>query len=89
MMKFITVVVNKWIASSTVPSQWKQTNMAPVPKCKHCTSLSHFRPISVLPKILERVLYNQIVSILTNKIYLHLISQDSLLAIPRRRCYCM
>ena len=38
--------------------------MTPVPKCKNCTTLSHFRPISVLPtlsKILERVLFNQIV----------------------------
>ena len=39
--------------------------MTPVPKCKQCTSLSHFRPISVLStlsKVLERVLHNQIVS---------------------------
>ena len=45
--------------------QWKQAIVTPVPKCKQCTSLSHFRPISVLPvlsKVLERVLHNQIQS---------------------------
>ena len=48
--------------------------MTLVPKCKNCTctTLFHFRPISVLPtlsKILERVLFNQI-SILINMIYI-------------------
>ena len=48
-----------------VPRQWKQANVTPVPKCKNCTTLSHFRPISVLPvlsKVFERVLYDQMVS---------------------------
>ena len=39
--------------------------VTPVPKRKQCTSLTHFRPISVLPvlsKVLERVLHNQIQS---------------------------
>ena len=64
MVRLITVLINKCISSSSIPSQWKQAVVTPVPKCKHCTSLSHFRPISVLPilsKILERVLYDQIV----------------------------
>ena len=39
--------------------------MSHVPKRKQCTSLTHFRPISVLPvlsRVLERVLHNQIQS---------------------------
>jgi len=39
--------------------------VTPVPKVKYCTSLTHFRPISVLStlsKILERILYDQMVS---------------------------
>ena len=68
MVRLITILVNKCIASSSVLSQWKQT---PVPKCKNCTTLSHFQPISVLltlSKILERVLFNQI--FLLDKYYL-------------------
>ena len=36
--------------------------MTPVTKCKQCAILSHFRAISVLTKILEHVLYDQIFS---------------------------
>ena len=73
MARLVTVLINKCIESSSVPFQWKQAIVTPVPKCKQCTSLSQFRPISVLPvlsKVLERVLYNQILS--------HLIKYDLL-----------
>ena len=65
MVRLVTVLINKCIESSLVPFQWKQAIVTPVPKCKQCTSLTHFRPISVLPtlsKVLECVLYNQIQS---------------------------
>jgi len=65
MTRLVTVLINKCIESSLVPLQWNQAIITPVPKCKQCTSLTHFRPISVLPtlsKILERILYNQIQS---------------------------
>ena len=58
-------MINKCIESSSVLFQWKQAIVIPVPKCKQCISLTSFRPISVLPtlpKVLERVLYNQIQS---------------------------
>ena len=73
MARLVTVLVNKCIESSSVPFQWERAVVTPVPKCKQCTSLSHFRPISVLPvlsKVLERVLLNQIQS--------HLIKYDLL-----------
>jgi len=65
MVRLITVSINRCVESSSVPSQWKQAIVTPVPKVKHCTSLSHFHPISVLStlsKILERILYDQMVS---------------------------
>ena len=65
MARLVTVLINKCIESSIVPLQWKPAIVTPVAKCKQCTSLTHFRPISVLPtlsKLLERVLYNQIQS---------------------------
>ena len=61
----ITVLFNKCISNSLVPYQWKQAVVTPVLKCKQCTALSQFRPISVLPilsKVLEWIVYNQIVS---------------------------
>ena len=63
MTRLITVLINKCIESSSVPVQWKQAIVTPVPKRKQCTSLTHFWPISVLPilyKILEHILHNQI-----------------------------
>ena len=63
MARLITVLINKCIESSLVPFQWKQAIVPPVPKCKQCTTLTHFHPISILPvlsKVLEHVLHNQI-----------------------------
>ena len=42
MARLVTVLINKCIESSLVPRQWKQANVTPVPKCKYCTTLSHF-----------------------------------------------
>ena len=53
MVRLITILFNKCISNSLVPYQWKQ--MTPVLKCKQCTALSQFQPISVLP-ILSKVL---------------------------------
>ena len=64
MVRLITVLLNKCIDSSSVPYRWNQAVVTPVPKCKQCSELSQFRRISVLPilsKVLERVLFNQIV----------------------------
>ena len=36
-VRLITILINKCIASSSVPGQWKQAVVTPVPKCKHCT----------------------------------------------------
>ena len=38
----VRLITDKCIASSSVPDQWKWAVVTPVPKCKHCTSLSHF-----------------------------------------------
>jgi len=65
MVRLITVLLNKCIDSSLFHYQWKQAIVTPVPKCKQCTGLSQFRPISVLPvlsEVLEWIMYNQIVS---------------------------
>ena len=73
MARLATVLINKCIEFSSVPFQWKQAIVIPIPKCKQCTSLSHFCPISgihVLSKDLQCILHNQIQS--------HLIKYDLL-----------
>ena len=50
------------LSSCTVPSRWKTANVVPVPK-KNCTSISDFRPISLLPlpsKILEKIVLTSV-----------------------------
>ena len=46
MVRLITFLVNKCIASSLFPSQWKQAVVTPAPKCNQCTSLSHHQAFS-------------------------------------------
>ena len=77
MARLVTVLINKCIESSSVPFQWKQAIVTPVPKCKQCTSLSNFRPISVLP-VLSKVLSKVLERVLHNQIQLHLIKYDLL-----------
>ena len=92
MARLITVLINKCIGSSSVPFQWKQAIVTPVPKRKECTSLTHFRPICVLPvlsKVLECVLHNQIQSHLIKHHLLSPIDLDFVLVIQLRMCYCM
>ena len=57
MARLVNVLINKCIESSLVPRQRKQANVTLVPKCKYCTTLSHCRPISVLP-VLSKVSLN-------------------------------
>ena len=55
----------KSILSSSFPDCWKAAIVTPVLKSPNNTSLSNFRPISVLPvfsKLLERVVSDQIIA---------------------------
>lgn len=59
----IVSIMNSCLARCKVPSVWKQANVFPLQKSSHDNSLTNFRPISVLPilsKILERLVYNQV-----------------------------
>ena len=44
----IAKLFNKSIQSGTFPEAWKNSSIVPIPKGKH-TSLSNYRPISLLP----------------------------------------
>ena len=61
----VTRIVNLSITSGIFPDLWKCVVVTPIQKSKDSAELTNFRPISVLPvlsKILEHVVYNQLVS---------------------------
>ena len=65
MAMLLTKLINKSIISQTFPDIWKNAVVTQVQKSNQNCSLSNFRPISVLPvfsKILERVVFDQLVS---------------------------
>ena len=59
------------INTATVPNDWKQANVVPVYKKGEKTSVNNYRPISLLSvvsKILERCVYNHIITSIRPKI---------------------
>jgi len=54
--KPLAQLFNMSIASSTVPEQWKQAYIKPVPKVTHPKALADVRPISITP-VLTRLLW--------------------------------
>ena len=64
MAVLLTRLINKSITLHAFPDVWKNAIVVPVHKSTQSSSLSNFRPISILPvfsKVLERVVYDQIV----------------------------
>ena len=69
MGRLLTVLINKSISTGRFPELWKSAIVTPVQKSRESSEMSNFRPILVLPafsKILERVIYNQLISHLLN-----------------------
>ncbi|KAG7310994.1 hypothetical protein JYU34_003847 [Plutella xylostella] len=65
----ITNLMNYSLLCSSFPSLWKKAFILPLPKVPNPTSLSQFRPISILPflsKVLERLVFEQLSSYLSN-----------------------
>ena len=52
-------LINKFISSGVFPTAWKTSSVVPIPKGKDRTSVSNYRPISLLP-ILSKVLEKHI-----------------------------
>ena len=65
MSVLLTRLINKSITLHAFSDVWKNAIVVPVQKSTQSSSLSNFRPISILPvfsKVLERVVYDQIVN---------------------------
>lgn len=59
----LTHLVNLSLSTGCFPSAWRQSVVIPVPKTKTPTSVSQFRPISILPvlsKVIEKVVASQL-----------------------------
>lgn len=59
----LTFIINQCLITGTFPNAWKEANVIPVPKNQNPSSVSEFRPISILPtisKILEKIIHEQI-----------------------------
>ena len=66
----ISALFNMCLRYSFVPSQWKLANIVPIPKIPHPEVCSDYRPIaltSVLCKIFERILAQQILGFTSHK----------------------
>lgn len=63
----LQIILNTSITSGMFPSVWKQAQITPLPKKNNPSSLSDYRPISILPflsKLLERLVHHQLTSFL-------------------------
>ena len=70
----ITHIVNLSIGESSFPSLWKTSKVVPLFKKGDTVSPKNYRPVSLLPitsKILERVVYNQLIEYLEENNLLH------------------
>ena len=66
----ITAVINLCLSKPGIPLCWKKANVFPLQKSSTSKSLDNFRPISVLPvlsKVLERVVYSQVMDYLDHQ----------------------
>jgi Reverse transcriptase (RNA-dependent DNA polymerase) len=64
-----THIINFSLSSSVFPEPWKKAFVIPLPKVSSPSSLSQFRPISILPvlsKVLESIVHKQLYSFLAN-----------------------
>ena len=70
----LTHVINLSIQSSTFPSMWKQAKVIPLLKKGDPHIPKTYRPVALLPilsKVLERVVYNQLVKYLDTEQIIH------------------
>ena len=54
-------IINSCIGMRSFPAAWKIARICPIPKTNTSTCENDFRPISVLPKVYERLVFRQLV----------------------------
>ena len=64
---FLCKLFNNSLSTGHVPSDWKVSNIVPIPKGADAAQCSNHRPISLLPlmsKVLERIVHNHLLDFL-------------------------
>ena len=64
----VTALLNLSLHSGSVPSQWKNSLIVPIPKTSSATTQNDYRPISLL-SIVSKVLERHIYSIISNHLH--------------------
>ncbi|CAB3995716.1 Hypothetical predicted protein [Paramuricea clavata] len=62
---------NKSLSSGQLPSEWKLSNVCPIPKESPLHEVSNYRPISLLSlvsKVFERCIYNRLIDHISSKL---------------------
>ena len=70
----VTHIINLSITSKRFPSAWKKSKVIPLHKKDDLLNPKNFRPVAIVPilsKILERVVFNQIIAYLNDNELLH------------------
>ena len=77
--ELITYIINLTISTSTIPSEWKTTQVTPIYKSGDKSDPNKYSPISVLPlisKVMERSIQSHLVAFLNIKHNLLSINQS-------------
>ena len=66
----LTYIFNLSTTNNIFPISWKKALVIPIPKTGNLTTMSNYRPISLLPqpgKILEKLVHNRLVEYIENE----------------------
>ena len=69
LIPILTTILNFSINTCTFPTSWKEAQLIPLPKNRNPSTMSDYRPISILPflsKVLERLVNQQFSKYLTS-----------------------
>ena len=70
----LTHILNLSIATKVFPSAWKKSKVIPLHKKEDLLNPKNYRPVAIIPilsKVLERVIFNQMVAYLTDNSLIH------------------
>ena len=70
----LTHIINLSITTKTFPASWKRSKVIPLHKKEDLLNPKNYRPVAIIPifsKVLERVIFNQMVAYITDNSLIH------------------